>query len=650
MARTGATHTRLLPGDYALKFAAGVLILYAAVVAAALIFWTTPLIQDFLSGTALMGASALAGAACLSSARTLPRPLHLPWLLFGIGAVFATLSHAGMMLSDVAIRSAVIHLIWSGGYVFFVAGIVMIIQQGEGGRWSELGIDVALVAAAATVLTLRWAPGIIDVSASSSPVTFFLLVLGPVAAFCAALFMIVALATPYETLPRYSLYAIAAGAIALGISALPQILEGNGCCHAGTTQTLAAIGMWTFVTIGASSALTTDQRAVLIPHGERLRQFVAPTVAVVLGAFALDAAAHPAVDRRTAVALAVLATLVALRLTQLLHATAKQVDERRELAQSRALIEVTRALAGANDLNTTLRTVTEWAKRVLNAKAATIELLSGERSSLVLRAASGMTNNVIGMKFPVEGSFTGWVVRNGESRVAPHAARDPLITVESAAYLGDAPIAAVPLTYRDRVLGVITCLGTQRFTSSDLELLQAFANQAALALEDARLFEQVRALSVTDPLTGIANRRRLDRELQREFAAAQRGRKLVAVMFDLDDFKQHNDRYGHLAGDRALKHFAQALEVTTRAMNLAARFGGDEFFALLADSDREGAIVFINRVVRRFEAIMTESGIPILKVSAGIAEYKADMTHPTELIEAADRALYISKSEGNASK
>jgi diguanylate cyclase (GGDEF)-like protein len=181
-------------------------------------------------------------------------------------------------------------------------------------------------------------------------------------------------------------------------------------------------------------------------------------------------------------------------------------------------------------------------------------------------------------------------------------------------------------------------------------LLRAFANQAAVAIEDARLFDQVRALSVTDPLTGLANRRWFDRELEREFAAARRGRRLVAVMFDLDDFKVHNDRYGHLAGDRALKHFAEALNVSTRTMNLAARFGGDEFFALLADSDITGAQVFVQRVKERFSEIMQAAGNPTLTVSAGIAEFKPDMYSAAELIEAADRALYISKSDGGTSR
>ncbi|HEY0304008.1 MAG TPA: sensor domain-containing diguanylate cyclase, partial [Longimicrobiales bacterium] len=198
--------------------------------------------------------------------------------------------------------------------------------------------------------------------------------------------------------------------------------------------------------------------------------------------------------------------------------------------------------------------------------------------------------------------------------------------------------------------GVLACVGSRPFDANDLELMRAFASQAAIAIEDAQLFEQVSALSVTDALTGLANRRRLDRELPREFAAARRGRRLVAVMFDLDDFKQHNDRYGHLAGDRALRHFAEALNTSTRAMNLAARFGGDEFFALLADTDRHGAQLFVDRVRLKFMELMHTAGNPALTISAGIAEFRNDMEAPAELVEAADRALYISKSEGATSK
>jgi diguanylate cyclase (GGDEF)-like protein len=85
-------------------------------------------------------------------------------------------------------------------------------------------------------------------------------------------------------------------------------------------------------------------------------------------------------------------------------------------------------------------------------------------------------------------------------------------------------------------------------------------------------------------------------------------------------------------------------------MNLAARFGGDEFFALLADADRAGAQIFVERVAERFKDSMRAAGNPVLGVSAGIAEFRSDMETAAELIEAADRDLYIAKSEGATSK
>ncbi len=350
-----------------------------------------------------------------------------------------------------------------------------------------------------------------------------------------------------------------------------------------------------------------------------------------------------------AIVLGALTLLLAVRFVQLMQSTRSRVSEQRELARLRALIEVNRALAGAGDLNVTLRTVTEWACRVLRARSAVIELLSEDGLRLELRAATGLPPDVIGLTYDVGRSFTGSVVQERGVRVSVNAARDPAFAPQSS-FIGEQAVAAVPLVFRERVLGVLACMGPRPFEPADIEMLSAFANQAALAIEDARLIDQVRILSITDALTGLANRRRLDRDLEREFAAARRGRRLVAVMFDLDDFKQHNDRYGHLAGDRALRHFADALKAETRAMNLAARYGGDEFFVLLGDADRKGAQTFVERVTLRFARIMEAVGSQGIGVSAGMAEFQPDMSSPAELVEAADRALYNAKSEEGASR
>ena len=155
---------------------------------------------------------------------------------------------------------------------------------------------------------------------------------------------------------------------------------------------------------------------------------------------------------------------------------------------------------------------------------------------------------------------------------------------------------------------------------------------------------QVESLALTDLLTHLPNRRHARVFLENEFAAAARGRTLSVVLFDLDSFKDYNDRFGHQAGDEALTIFAGILSQNTRRMNLSARFGGEEFLSILASTDEEGAVVFADRV----RAMLREIKLPrgSLTVSAGVASYRKTMRSPEELLAAADHSLYQAKREG----
>jgi len=617
---------------------------YCLLLALGLVFWEQPAMRSFLSGSALFSASMIAGLGCLLAAGRISAPANTPWVLLASAAAVSSLSHASLLLLPTTTRISGIHYLWLASYALLLGALILAVHQSESGRLSELALDVALILAATTLAVLRWAPGT-HISTRPAGAGGLLVLFGPVLAIAGLLIAIVLVSAPGAG-PMRALASLVAALSCLLISTLPQIFTAGPCCHTGESTIFAGIGVWVFVGYAGFAAWESGE-ALAARSRERLRQFVAPAVAIVLATVSIDAAFRHALDRRAALALGVLGALVAVRLADLLNATRLQVAERRELAHTRALVEVSRALAGKNDLDTTLRIVTKWATRVLNARAAAVELLSSDGQTLVLRAAEGLADSAVGMTFAVDTSFTGWVILNGEARVTAHPQRDPFITTQTLKLVGSSPLAAVPLRYPQRVLGVLTCIGNRPFDNSDLDLLRAFANQTALALEDARLFEQVRALSITDPLTGLANRRLLDRELTREFAAATRGRKLVAVMFDLDDFKQHNDKYGHVAGDEALRLFADALRSSTRKMNLAARYGGDEFFTLLAEADMEGADVFVRRVRERFRRSMDAAGWPPLQVSAGTAEYRDDMTSPEDLVLAADRALYMEKSDAN---
>lgn len=172
-----------------------------------------------------------------------------------------------------------------------------------------------------------------------------------------------------------------------------------------------------------------------------------------------------------------------------------------------------------------------------------------------------------------------------------------------------------------------------------LLLLSLVAGEVTDQLHRAR--EQAERLALIDPLTNLPNRRYVELTLQREFAAAQRGRGLVVVAFDLDGLKAINDLHGHAAGDEALKVFAGILRTHTRSMNLSARLGGDEFLSVLSSSTIEGALVFVRRVQ---QATITATGLPApISVSAGLAEYGLDILDQEHLLEVADDALYDAK-------
>jgi diguanylate cyclase (GGDEF)-like protein len=169
-----------------------------------------------------------------------------------------------------------------------------------------------------------------------------------------------------------------------------------------------------------------------------------------------------------------------------------------------------------------------------------------------------------------------------------------------------------------------------------------------VALANARLHESIRALSLTDPLTDLPNRRHMDMQLRREVAAARRGRHVCVALFDLNDFKGLNDRLGHVVGDHILRHFGRILTSETRAMNLAARYGGDEFITILTDVPRAGAENHAKRVERRLAAHSELSKYGVT-VSYGIAEFDpVKMFEVEDLIQEADRDLYRAKEARQA--
>jgi diguanylate cyclase (GGDEF)-like protein/putative nucleotidyltransferase with HDIG domain len=214
-------------------------------------------------------------------------------------------------------------------------------------------------------------------------------------------------------------------------------------------------------------------------------------------------------------------------------------------------------------------------------------------------------------------------------------------------------VAVVPLVSRGHGLGALCLLSADRDFGTDdetLALAMAVASQIAVALENARRYEDAQFLAERDSLTRLLNHRGISKRLEQEVAHAERNDGIFGlVMIDVDNFKLFNDAYGHVVGDRVLQGVARILSTSLRRYDVTARYGGDEFVAVLPDANAETAVKLVERVRQALEDspfLVGEGRTIPLKMSYGIATFPFDGQSAAELLAAADANLYRSKRHG----
>ncbi len=313
-----------------------------------------------------------------------------------------------------------------------------------------------------------------------------------------------------------------------------------------------------------------------------------------------------------------------------------------------SVLEIAQGIVSAMSLHEVLEEIGETANRILNIDANTIRLWDRTRDTLVLKFAHGTDAENRPQELPVrEDSVAARVLRTGK----PIAVLD---ITEEASYPSKGVVQkesmtsllTVPLKTEGGVIGVFSVYSIQKrsFSEEEVEMTSLFASLAAIAIERARLFEEVERLSVTDPLTGLFNRRYFNYIMEQEKGRVKRYKKPLSLLFaDVDGFKAYNDRLGHLMGDEILKEVAQILRNNVRAADVVVRYGGDEFVVLVPETDQEEAQLVTERIERALRIWNMSPNITDVRLSLSIGCKTANADNVETIVEEADKEMYSKK-------
>lgn len=328
---------------------------------------------------------------------------------------------------------------------------------------------------------------------------------------------------------------------------------------------------------------------------------------------------------------------------------------RAHLREMSGLFQLNQAMTSTLDLGVLFDRMLSVLKDLIHCDRMVLFSYNPGSEELLVRKTKGIDPELLqGMTFGLDEGITGKVALTQQLLYIKDLKADKRnLGYKGKSHTGGSMVS-VPLVVKKRLSGVLNLhkIEVDAFSESDLNLVQAVANQAAIAIENSQLYEQARSLSNTDELTSLANRRHFQLILKREVAQAQRFHSHFSlIMTDIDHFKAFNDAHGHLRGDIVLKKVADILLQNTRGIDLVGRFGGEEFIVLLPKTDKRGA----EAAAEKLRACVMADCFPgeeesqpggTLTLSLGIAEYPNDSKDLYELLDLADRALYMAKEQG----
>jgi diguanylate cyclase (GGDEF)-like protein len=450
--------------------------------------------------------------------------------------------------------------------------------------------------------------------------------------------------------------------------------------HISREQNLAAIGGRAFVSAADYRNLVDRFRAgelndllgsnpfenVIFAEPQRLDQLSERLQKAVRNFNAAVASGSPAITKPAdaPTAAAAPSAVVATAEPQLDH----QPDLQKEVDRLRSELEHRSQLAqslqrfleriSSREPEKTYNAILTHSMELLRAERASLWVFDETSNEINLKAASGFAtpaDEVIPSRLG-EG-ISGGVLASGNALVVTDLETVGLSAAPAERKYRTKSFISYPITMQGRKIGVLNVAdktGAETFDDVDLSLLEILGPQIAVALESAEWQEratQFQLMSITDPLTGLLNRRYLEERLTDELNRSERyNYSMSCLMIDIDDFKHYNDANGHQAGDVALKITAHALKAALRSADVACRYGGEEFCILLPQTSLSEAGVIAERMRLRVAEKQYPFGksqpLGSVTISIGISTFAKHIDTGEKIIAAADRALYAAKAQG----
>ncbi len=337
---------------------------------------------------------------------------------------------------------------------------------------------------------------------------------------------------------------------------------------------------------------------------------------------------------------------------------AKIVDLNKTLHNLSILYNISQAVNFIDDLKRLISVILDKAIETVNAEKGSLMLYDAQDNTLQVKVVYGLkdkkheddiNNGIVEcQKMSPDSGIAGKVFSEKKSIITNLGGNDPRFSQLS----NDNNVSSlicVPLIAKGECIGIINITNKKNgklFNKKDLEFVEALANQAAIAVDNAQLYE----LATKDGLTKLYIHRHFYFLLESEIKRVQRYHHVLSlVMMDIDNFKHVNDTYGHLVGDMVLKEIAATIQKTIRHVDIPARYGGEEFTIILPETAALNAVIIAERLRQRISEIevkVDENTVLRPTVSIGIAEFPNAAEGIKELIDCADKALYVSKENG----